>query len=238
MDTYDLVSKHPLLAILRNVPLEKTVDYAAAVLQDKFPYLDNGTMCDVTYTLLEGKSNHVLPFQSSTTYTLTADDYEQIWQKRGVYYLTPASEALLPEFLSKKYPTVADKKVIVLNYAFSADEPDESEFSDFLPYALSLSQLLVLPDYKEHEITGVVGSVKSPTYGRFYMKDGADSIYVYGVLNENGDRVWKDKNIQVGDMITIRAKYSDDTEEPQLVNGVYVSHTPANSPAPRPQNTG
>lgn len=28
MDTYDLVSKHPLLAILRNVPLEKTIDYA------------------------------------------------------------------------------------------------------------------------------------------------------------------------------------------------------------------
>ena len=26
MDTYDLVSKHPLLAILRNVPLEKTID--------------------------------------------------------------------------------------------------------------------------------------------------------------------------------------------------------------------
>lgn len=30
MDTYDLVSKHPLLAILRNVPLEKTIDYAEA----------------------------------------------------------------------------------------------------------------------------------------------------------------------------------------------------------------
>ena len=33
MDTYDLVSKHPLLAILRNVPLEKTIDYAEAALK-------------------------------------------------------------------------------------------------------------------------------------------------------------------------------------------------------------
>ena len=33
MDTYDLVSKHPLLAILRNVPLEKTIDYAEAAVQ-------------------------------------------------------------------------------------------------------------------------------------------------------------------------------------------------------------
>ena len=32
MDTYDLVSKHPLLAILRNVPLEKTIDYAEAAV--------------------------------------------------------------------------------------------------------------------------------------------------------------------------------------------------------------
>lgn len=33
MDTYSLVSQHPLLAILRNVPLEKTVDYAEAAVQ-------------------------------------------------------------------------------------------------------------------------------------------------------------------------------------------------------------
>ena len=33
MDTYDLVSKHPLLAILRNVPPEKTIDYAAGTTQ-------------------------------------------------------------------------------------------------------------------------------------------------------------------------------------------------------------
>lgn len=33
MDTYDLVSKHPLLAILRNVPLEKAIDYAEAAVQ-------------------------------------------------------------------------------------------------------------------------------------------------------------------------------------------------------------
>lgn len=33
MDMYSIVSKHPLLAILRNVPLEKTIDYADAIVK-------------------------------------------------------------------------------------------------------------------------------------------------------------------------------------------------------------
>lgn len=40
MDTYDLVSKHPLLAILRNVPLEKTIDYAEAAVQGGAPFFE------------------------------------------------------------------------------------------------------------------------------------------------------------------------------------------------------
>ena len=43
MDTYDLVSKHPLLAILRNVPLEKTIDYAEAAVQGGAEPLDRIT---------------------------------------------------------------------------------------------------------------------------------------------------------------------------------------------------
>ena len=40
MDTHDLVSKHPLLAILRNVPLEKTIDYAEAAVQGGAPFFE------------------------------------------------------------------------------------------------------------------------------------------------------------------------------------------------------
>ena len=50
MDTYDLVSKHPLLAILRNVPLEKTIDYAEAAVQGGAPFFEvalNSPRCTV-----------------------------------------------------------------------------------------------------------------------------------------------------------------------------------------------
>lgn len=40
MDTYELVSKHPLLAILRNVPVEKTIDYAEAAVQGGAPFFE------------------------------------------------------------------------------------------------------------------------------------------------------------------------------------------------------
>ena len=40
MDTYSLVSRHPLLAILRNVPLEKTIDYAEAAVQGGAPFFE------------------------------------------------------------------------------------------------------------------------------------------------------------------------------------------------------
>ena len=40
MDTYSLVSRHPLLAILRNVPLEQTIDYAEAAVQGGAPFFE------------------------------------------------------------------------------------------------------------------------------------------------------------------------------------------------------
>lgn len=40
MDTYELVAKHPLLAILRNVPVEKTIDYAEAAVQGGAPFFE------------------------------------------------------------------------------------------------------------------------------------------------------------------------------------------------------
>lgn len=40
MDMYDIVAKYPLLAILRNVPLEKTIDYAEAAVKGGAPFFE------------------------------------------------------------------------------------------------------------------------------------------------------------------------------------------------------
>ena len=208
--------------------------YVPALMQNMFPYLDNGTFCDVTYRYREGKSTRVQPFTTATGYTLETKDYEAIWQKRGIEYLTPASADSVNTFLKTLIPTAKIGKIVVLSYNYSANEPEPSEGSEMLPYALPLSQFMKFPDDKEHEFYGVVGTIKSKIYGRFYLVDGQDSVYVYELANEEGNnKIWKSLGIEQGDSIRVRGFYN--AEKEQIVNAVYVSHSPASIPARAPR---
>lgn len=226
---------------LLNIGVEKSFTetasadmYGPAFMAATFPYLDNGTICELTYTMREGKSRRVQEFVGAQGFALTVDDYEFIWQKRGANYLTPATLPKVPEFLTNKLSTAKVGQVALITYDYTEDEPDPSELSDFLPYELTLSELLAFPDYKRHMIHGYVGEVKSTLSGRFYMVDGEASIYVYGLKDEDGNNIWREKGIQEGDAITLTGRYSEENGEPQILDAVYVSHTPANAdPAPR-----
>ena len=237
LDPVDSTGLKELLNIAKELSFTETASadmYVPAFMSATFPYLDNGTVCDVTYTMREGKSNRVNEFSGARSFTLTVDDYEAIWQKRGAYYLTPTTVENIPAFLAAKQAAAKVGQVVMLSYLYSEDEPDPSELSDFLPYALTLSELLAFPDDKRHEISGFVGDVKSTIYGRFYMTDGEANIYVYGLTDEEGNKVWKDKGIQKGDAITLVGRYSEESGEPQIVDAIYVSHKPANaSSAPK-----
>ena len=202
--------------------------YVPALMNEKYPYLDNGTTCDVLYTMREGKTSRVNDFIGAQGFELTTDDYETIWQKRGVSYLSPATLPDLPDFLTGKLANAKTGQIALVTYLYSEDEPDSTEMSDFLPYELTLSELLVFPDDKRHQISGYVGEVKSSISGRFYMVDGEASIYVYGLTDEDGNKIWKEKGIQTGDAITLIGRYSTESGEPQIVDGIYVSHTPSN----------
>ncbi|MBQ7531503.1 MAG: hypothetical protein IJT12_07325, partial [Paludibacteraceae bacterium] len=232
LDPVDSTGLDELNAIAKEKSFTETASadmYVPALMADKFPYLDNGTTCDVLYTMREGKSNRVKEFDGAQGFTLTTDDYETIWQKRGADYLTPATLARVPEYLTGKLSNAKEGQIALITYNFTDDEPDPSELSDFLPYELTLSQLLAFPDEKRHRISGYVGEIKSSISGRFYMVDGEASIYVYGLTDEDGNKVWKDKGIQQGDAITVIGRYSTESGEPQILDAVYVSHTPANS---------
>ena len=235
LDPVDSTGLTELKAIAKEFSFTETASpdmYVPALLADKFPYLDNGTTCDVYYTMREGKSNRVKEFEGAQGFALTTEDYETIWQKRGADYLTPATLPGVPAFLSAKLATAKQGQIALLTYNYCDDEPDPDELSDFLPYELTLSQLLAFPDDKRHQISGYVGDIKSSISGRFYMVDGDYSIYVYGLTDEDGNKVWKDKGIQQGDAITLIGRYSEENGEPQILDAVYVSHTPA-ATAPR-----
>lgn len=236
LDPTDSTGLKELLAIATEKSFTETASadmYVPALMQSKFPYLDNGTTCDVLYTMREGKSSRVKEFTGAQGFALTTDDYETIWQKRGADYLTPATVPGIPAFLTGKIANAKEGLIALISYTYCEDEPDPAELSDFLPYELTLSELLAFPDEKRHMIHGYVGEVKSTISGRFYMIDGEASIYVYGLTDEDGNKVWKDKGIQTGDAITIIGRYSTESGEPQILDAVYVNHTPAGAPAPR-----
>lgn len=226
------------LAELQNIAKEKSFTetasadmYMPAFLADKFPYLDNGTTLDAFYTMREGKSTRIQSFKSVSSYTLTEEDYRTIWGGRGASYLTEASEAKLPAFLKATFSMATDGKKMVLYYNYRTEEPDT--IYPPLPYICTVGELLEAKEKVEHQLTGIVGSVKSTTYGRFYLVDGSDSIYVYGLTDEDGKKVWKDKGIKSGDQITLKGKYAEVNGEPQLIDGVYISHTSAPLTSPR-----
>ena len=232
LDPVDSTAYKELKAIATEKAFTETASadmYVPAFMDATFPYLDNGTTCDLTYTMREGKSDRVQEFAGAQGFALTTDDYEQIWQKRGADYLTPATTGKIPAYLATKLSSATEGQIALISYVYSEDEPDPSELSDFLPYELNLSDLLVFPDKKRHLIHGYVGEIKSTITGRFYMVDGTASIYVYGLTDEDGNKVWKEKGIQQGDAISLIGRYSEENGEPQILDAVYVDHTPVNS---------
>ena len=94
-----------------------------------------------------------------------------------------------------------------------ADKPDSSQ------------------DY--YMVTGEITAIDNATYGNVYLKDGESEILVYGVYpgyGATGDfrkNLLADKDIKVGDMLTVIAPKSSYNGVPQLANGIYFSHESA-----------
>ncbi len=234
LDPIDSTGYKELKAIASEKSFTETASadmYLPAFMNATFPYLDNGTVCEVSYTMREGKSHRVADFVGAQGFALTRDDYETIWQKRGADYVTPATKANLPAFLATKLPGATTGNIALISYVFTEEEPDSSELSDFLPYELTLSELLAFPDEKYHMIHGYVSELTSATalVGNFTLVDGESSIKVYKIKDEGGSsKVLKDKGVANGDAITLTGRYSEENGEPQILDGIYISHTPSN----------
>lgn len=200
--------------------------YAGAFLMDKFPYLDNGTMCELTYRMHEGKSARVRKFAEGSRLNMVKSDYEAIWQGHGAEYLSPTSEPLLSDYLSTKFATAADGKIMVVTYQYSDDEPEY--IIPFLPYECGVSDILLTKETTEHLFHGTVGFYKpavAKNTGQFYLKDEneVDSILVYGMKDSEGGKIWEKAGLTYGDHVQLTAKYVEVSGEPQLKEAVFVS---------------
>lgn len=100
---------------------------------------------------------------------------------------------------------------------------------------ISIADVLTKADDKNvfYMVTGEITEIANESYGNVYLKDGDDTIYVYGCypgIGATGDArkgLIADKGIKVGDKLTVigvKATYNDN---PQISNGIYFSHESA-----------
>jgi RPA family protein len=99
----------------------------------------------------------------------------------------------------------------------------------------TVAEVLTKPDSSTdyYMVTGEITKIEDPTYGNVYLKDGDSEIYVYGVypgFGATGDfrkNLLADKDIKVGDKLTVIATKTTYKDKPQLSNGIYFSHESA-----------
>ena len=101
---------------------------------------------------------------------------------------------------------------------------------------VTLDEFLTKPDATDvyYKVTGVVDEIVNPTYGNLYLKSGDTRLYVYGcypgwgATGDNRKNCLANKDITVGDELTVMGIKSTFNGSPQVNGGIYVSHKKAN----------
>ncbi len=99
--------------------------------------------------------------------------------------------------------------------------PIEVSVADFLE-AEENDQIYIL--------TGTIESVKKAEYGNFYLEDETGKVYIYGLVDENGEYVFSSLGLKENDEITVKGKRTSYNGTPQMEDALYVSHTPGEAP--------
>ena len=74
-------------------------------------------------------------------------------------------------------------------------------------------------------LTGSIENIQKKDYGNFYLQDETGIVYIYGLYDVNGGKVFTPLGLKEGDIVTVYGKKDVYKENPpQLANGVYISH--------------
>lgn len=100
------------------------------------------------------------------------------------------------------------------------DEPEPGDVT-----AISIAEFLSKADTQTtYQLTGTVQNIKHPTYGNFDLVDATGSIYIYGLLDLEGNtKNFASLGIAAGDEVTLTGVYSEYNGSPQIKNAQFVS---------------
>ena len=90
----------------------------------------------------------------------------------------------------------------------------------------TIDKLLAAEDgATQYRTTGYITKDTGSDYGNIYIKDATGEIYVYGVLDSNGQtKQWKSLGINAGDIVTVVGPKASYNGNPQLKNVTVENH--------------
>ena len=99
----------------------------------------------------------------------------------------------------------------------------QSKVAPNMTVAEFLAEDVVKGDYAI--LTGSIENIQKKDYGNFYLQDETGIVYIYGLYDVNGGKVFTPLGLKEGDIVTVYGKKDVYKENPpQLANGVYISH--------------
>ena len=138
--------------------------------------------------------------------------------------LTLSVNGYSKEITLSKDVTFTAGKIKTLNFSYDTTEEPAG------PATISVAEFLNRKDTAtDYVLTGEITRVVNTTYGNFDLTDETGTVYVYGLLTPEGtaQKQWATAGLRLGDVITVRGKYSVYNNSPQIKNAYYVSHVAA-----------
>ena len=89
---------------------------------------------------------------------------------------------------------------------------------------MTVAEFLAIEKGEYAILTGSIENIKNSTYGNFDLQDATGTVYIYGLYDVNGAKVFTDLGLKEGDVVTLYGVKDVYNDVPQLKNGVYISH--------------
>ena len=120
--------------------------YMPAYINQLYPYLDNGSKITIYYDEYENLPDYLNDFNGIKSYSLSSDDYKAVWGNQvTANFLSPSTLRQIPSILSAANPEAKEGDMLLVNYAYSENEPSIGGGSGEEPAEPTWTQLTSIP---------------------------------------------------------------------------------------------
>lgn len=77
-----------------------------------------------------------------------------------------------------------------------------------------------------YQLEGTISGNITSYYGNFDLTDATGTVYIYGLVDEFGNKVWDILDLKEGDNIIVQGTRQSHKGTPEMIDALYIAHTP------------